>query len=39
MSSLALPVPFLVSFEFFPPKSAEMEETHGRSITRLAPLN
>ncbi|MDQ8152874.1 MAG: methylenetetrahydrofolate reductase [NAD(P)H] [Gemmatimonadota bacterium] len=39
MSSLALPVPFLVSFEFFPPKTAEMEETLWRSITRLAPLN
>ena len=38
MSSLALPVPFQVSFEFFPPKSAEMEETLWRSITRLAPL-
>jgi len=38
VSSLALPVPFQVSFEFFPPKSAEMEETLWRSITRLAPL-
>ncbi|HVH39277.1 MAG TPA: methylenetetrahydrofolate reductase [NAD(P)H] [Gemmatimonadaceae bacterium] len=38
MSSLALPVPFQVSFEFFPPKSAEMEETLWKSITRLAPL-
>lgn len=28
----------LVSFEFFPPKTAEMEETLWRSITRLAPL-
>lgn len=33
-----LDVPFQVSFEFFPPKSAEMEETLWRSITRLAPL-
>ena len=38
MSSLVLPVPFRVSFEFFPPKSAEMEETLWRSITRLAPM-
>lgn len=38
MSTLALPVPFQVSFEFFPPKSAEMEETLWRAITRLAPL-
>lgn len=38
MSSLVLPVPFQVSFEFFPPKTAEMEETLWRSITRLAPL-
>jgi methylenetetrahydrofolate reductase (NADPH) len=28
----------LVSFEFFPPKTPEMEETLWRSITRLAPL-
>ncbi|HET8771631.1 MAG TPA: methylenetetrahydrofolate reductase [NAD(P)H] [Gemmatimonadaceae bacterium] len=38
MSSLALPVPFQVSFEFFPPKTAEMEATLWKSITRLAPL-
>jgi methylenetetrahydrofolate reductase (NADPH) len=38
LSSLVLPVPFRVSFEFFPPKSAEMEETLWRSITRLAPM-
>ena len=38
MSTLALPVPFQISFEFFPPKSAEMEETLWRAITRLAPL-
>ncbi len=30
--------PFSVSFEFFPPKTPEMEETLWRSITRLAPL-
>jgi methylenetetrahydrofolate reductase (NADPH) len=28
----------LVSFEFFPPKTAKMEETLWSSITRLAPL-
>ena len=28
-----------VSFEFFPPKTAEMEESLWRAITRLAPLN
>jgi len=38
VSSLVLPVPFQVSFEFFPPKTAEMEETLWKSITRLAPL-
>ena len=38
MSSLVLPVPFQVSVEFFPPKTAEMEETLWKSITRLAPL-
>ncbi len=38
MSTLALPVPFQVSFEFFPPKTAEMEQTLWTSITRLAPL-
>jgi methylenetetrahydrofolate reductase (NADPH) len=27
-----------VSFEFFPPKSAEMEQTLWESVTRLAPL-
>jgi methylenetetrahydrofolate reductase (NADPH) len=30
--------PLKVSFEFFPPKSAEMEESLWRSVTRLAPL-
>jgi methylenetetrahydrofolate reductase (NADPH) len=38
VSTLALPVPFQVSFEFFPPKSEEMERTLWTSITRLAPL-
>jgi methylenetetrahydrofolate reductase (NADPH) len=37
VSSIALP-PFQVSFEFFPPKTAEMEENLWRAITRLAPL-
>lgn len=31
--------PLKVSFEFFPPKSAEMEESLWRSVTRLAPLS
>ena len=30
--------PIRVSFEFFPPKTPEMEETMWRSIQRLAPL-
>lgn len=30
--------PFSVSFEFFPPKTAESEENLWRAITRLAPL-
>lgn len=38
MNYLEPPTPFQISFEFFPPKSAEMEETLWRSITRLAPL-
>lgn len=38
MSSLALPTPFQISFEFFPPKTPEMEATLWRSITRLAPM-
>jgi methylenetetrahydrofolate reductase (NADPH) len=31
--------PFNISFEFFPPKTAEMEQTLWRSITRLAPMS
>jgi 5,10-methylenetetrahydrofolate reductase, prokaryotic form len=31
--------PIKVSFEFFPPKTPEMEETLWNSIERLAPLN
>lgn len=31
--------PLKVSFEFFPPKNAEMEESLWRSVTRLAPLS
>ena len=30
--------PFAVSFEFFPPKSPEMEETLWRAVKRLEPL-
>jgi Methylenetetrahydrofolate reductase. len=30
---------FNVSFEFFPPNTAEMEATLWESIRRLAPLN
>ena len=33
-----MPAPFSVSFEFFPPKTAESEESLWRAITRLAPL-
>ena len=32
------PAPIRVSFEFFPPKTAAMEETLWKSIERLAPL-
>lgn len=39
VSSAAVPSPFRVSFEFFPPKTAEMEQTLWRSIQRLAPLS
>ena len=35
---LSLPLPFNVSFEFFPPKTPEMEETLWRAIKRLEPL-
>jgi methylenetetrahydrofolate reductase (NADPH) len=31
--------PVKVSFEFFPPKTPEMEQTLWHSIERLAPLN
>ncbi len=33
-----LAVPFEVSFEFFPPKTPEMEETLWRAVKRLEPL-
>ncbi|HEX6958187.1 MAG TPA: methylenetetrahydrofolate reductase [NAD(P)H] [Ferrovibrio sp.] len=33
------PGPLKISFEFFPPKTAEMEESLWRSVMRLAPLN
>ena len=35
---LSLPAPFSVSFEFFPPKTPEMEETLWRAVKRLEPL-
>ena len=35
---LTLPVPFQVSFEFFPPRTPEMEETLWRAVKRLEPL-
>src|SRR5512140_4019548 len=35
---LSLHVPFNVSFEFFPPKTPEMEETLWRAVKRLEPL-
>ena len=33
------PSPFKVSFEFFPPKTAEMEEALWRAVKRLEPLS
>jgi methylenetetrahydrofolate reductase (NADPH) len=36
--SLTSVAPIEVSFEFFPPKTAEMEQTLWKSIQRLAPL-
>jgi methylenetetrahydrofolate reductase (NADPH) len=38
VTSAAIASPFAVSFEFFPPNTAEMEETLWRSIKRLEPL-
>jgi methylenetetrahydrofolate reductase (NADPH) len=38
VTSAAIAIPFQVSFEFFPPNTAEMEETLWRSIKRLEPL-
>jgi len=35
---LSLPSPFSVSFEFFPPKTPESEETLWRAVKRLEPL-
>jgi methylenetetrahydrofolate reductase (NADPH) len=35
---LSLPSPFNVSFEFFPPRTPEMEETLWRAVKRLEPL-
>jgi methylenetetrahydrofolate reductase (NADPH) len=39
VSPTAPTTPFQISFEFFPPKSAEMEATLWKSITRLAPMS
>ncbi len=39
MSPTAPTTPFQISFEFFPPKTAEMEATLWKSITRLAPMS
>ncbi len=36
--TLGLATPFNVSFEFFPPKTPEMEETLWRAVKRLEPL-
>jgi methylenetetrahydrofolate reductase (NADPH) len=38
MTPLSMPGPFKVSFEFFPPRTPEMEETLWRSLKRLEPL-
>jgi methylenetetrahydrofolate reductase (NADPH) len=38
MTSAAIPRPFAVSFEFFPPATADAESTLWRAIQRLAPL-
>jgi methylenetetrahydrofolate reductase (NADPH) len=35
---LSLAVPFSVSFEFFPPKTPEMEDSLWRAVKRLEPL-
>ena len=36
--SLSLGIPFEVSFEFFPPRTPEMEEALWRAVKRLEPL-
>ena len=38
-TSFAMGVPIRVSFEFFPPADAAMEETLWKSVERLAPLS
>jgi methylenetetrahydrofolate reductase (NADPH) len=38
VTSLSLELPFKVSFEFFPPKTPEMEESLWRAVKRLEPL-
>lgn len=39
MTPIALPAPFQVSFEFFPPRTPESEESLWRAVKRLEPLN
>ena len=39
MTRSQAPTPFKVSFEFFPPKTAEMEEVLWRAVKRLEPLS
>jgi methylenetetrahydrofolate reductase (NADPH) len=36
---IALPAPFQVSFEFFPPRTPESEESLWRAVKRLEPLS
>lgn len=36
--SIALPSPFQISFEFFPPRTPESEESLWRAVKRLEPL-
>jgi methylenetetrahydrofolate reductase (NADPH) len=38
MRSQLTAAPFKVSFEFFPPKTPEMEETLWRAVKRLEPM-
>ncbi|MCX6021363.1 MAG: methylenetetrahydrofolate reductase [NAD(P)H] [Chloroflexi bacterium] len=38
IDTMTIPAPFQVSFEFFPPRSPEMDATLWRTIKRLEPL-